>query len=314
MSLVIDILESFLGTVKGHNTSSGQCQFDCPACSEEKDMPQGDGHGNLEVNYNKGWYHCWSCGERNKMKGRLTYLITRYGNAKILKDFLLVKPEFAEKNDNGETLIMKLPDHCRLLSTCNPTYFKYSEAKNYLNDRGIDDDIINYFKLSFCTEGKYANRIIIPSYNELGELNFFVGRAFKTWVKPKVLNEEAEKELIIFNEGLINWDATIYLVEGPFDHLVTPNSIPLLGKYVSDYLFHQLQTKANGYIVIVLDGDAYDDAKEIYKKLNVSNLRGRIKIVQLHHKFDPSSVHEKFGKKRYIKLLSKSKFIPESQL
>ncbi len=312
--MVVEILESFLGTTRGHNSSSGQMQFDCPACSEEQGMPQGNGRGNLEVNYEKGWFHCWSCGERNNMKGRLPYLITRYGNARILKDFLLVKPEFKEKTETGETHLLKLPEGFKLLHQCNPNLHRYNDAIKYVHNRGISDDIIRDKKLGFCSTGKYANRIIVPSYNLNGELNFFVGRAFYRWVKPKVLNEEAEKELIIFNEADVNWDATIYLVEGPFDHLVTPNSIPLLGKYVSDYLFHMLQTKANCDIVIVLDGDAYEDAKEIYLKLNVGNLRNRVRIVQLNREYDPSLINEKFGKKVYMKVLSKSKSILESQL
>lgn len=314
MSLVVEILESFLGTVRGHNPSSGQCQFDCPRCSEEQDMPQGNGKANLEVNYNKGWYHCWSCGESHHMKGRVPYLIKRWGNAKILKDFLLVKPEFVEKTELGETQVMKLPEGFKLLHGCNPSLFKYSEAMSYLNTRKIGPDIIEHARLGFCATGKYAGRIIIPSYDGYGDLNFFVGRTFQKWSKPKILNEEAEKELIIFNEGLINWDATIYLVEGPFDHLVTPNSIPLLGKYVSPYLFFMLQTFANAEIVIVLDGDAYVDAKRIYQMLNVGNLRGRVKLVQLGRKYDPSLINQKFGRKRYMKVLSDSKIIPESQL
>lgn len=314
MSYVVELLESFLGTTRGHNSTSGQMQFDCPRCSEEQGMPQGNGKGNLEVNYNKGWYHCWSCGESHRMKGRLPYLIKRWGNAKILKDFLLVKPEFVDKTEHGETQVMKLPDGFKALHGCNPQQFKYGEAMAYLKGRRIGPDIIEEKRLGFCATGKYAGRIIVPSYDSFGDLNFFVGRAFQKWSKPKILNEEAEKELIIFNEGLINWDATVYLVEGPFDHLVTPNSIPLLGKYVSPFLFYTLLMNANADIIIVLDGDAYTDAKNIYQKLNVGRLRGRVKLVQLAEKYDPSLINQKFGRKRYMKVLSDSKIIPESRL
>lgn len=311
MSLVVDILERFLGNAKGHNATSGQMQFDCPRCAEDD---KGHGAGNLEVNYNKGWYHCWSCGESHNMKGRLNYMIRKYGGSKALKDFLVVKPEFIERTEHGETHDIKLPEGFKLLHGCNPQQFKYSEAMSYLKGRRVGADIIEHARLGFCATGKYAGRIIVPSYNSDGDLNFFVGRAFNKWSKPKILNEEAEKELIIFNEGLINWDATIYLVEGPFDHLVTPNSIPLLGKYVSPYLFYMLQMNANADIVIVLDGDAYADAKKIYQMLNVMNLRGRVRLVQLGEDFDPSFINQKYGRKRYMKVLSDSKIIPESML
>lgn len=311
MSLVVDILERFLGNAKGHNSSSGQMQFDCPRCAEDD---KGHGKGNLEINYDKGWYHCWTCGESHNMKGHLNFMIRKYGGAKALKDFLIVKPEFIKKSNDGETHDLKLPQNFKYLHNCNPKSYRYNEAINYLKKRGITPDIIEKHKLGFCASGKYAGRIIIPSYNINGELNFFVGRAWDKWNKPKILNEEAEKELIIFNEGLINWDATIYLVEGPFDHLITPNSIPLLGKYVSPYLFYMLQMNANSNIVIILDGDAYVDSKKIYQMLNVMNLRNKVKIVQLGYDLDPSLINQKYGRKRYIKVLSKSKIIPESRL
>jgi hypothetical protein len=50
----------------------------------------------------------------------------------------------------------------------------------------------------------------------------------KEYNKLKYINPKAEKQEIIFNIGKLNLDATIYLVEGVTDHIVTPNSIPLL--------------------------------------------------------------------------------------
>lgn len=314
MSLIVEILESFLGKNRGHNSSSGQMQFDCPACSEEQDMPQGNGKGNLEVNYNRGFFHCWSCGDRNRMKGKIPYLIKRFGNPKILKDFLIVKPEFNIVTELGDNHIVKFPEHFHLLSKASPTHAMYGEAMYYLKKRGITEDIIKEKKIGYCSAGKYKGRIIIPSYDSMGDLNFFIGRAFQKWVKPKILNEDIEKSTIIFNEYLINWDSTIYLVEGPFDHLVTPNSIPLLGKVLHDYIFFLLQTKAKADVIIVLDGDAYKDSLKLYKKLNVGYLRGRVKIVQLGQKYDPSNIYEKFGKKVYTKVLGQSKRILESRL
>ena len=39
------------------------------------------------------------------------------------------------------------------------------------------DDILKH-NIGYCDEGKYSNRIIIPSYDSDGQLNFFVGRDF----------------------------------------------------------------------------------------------------------------------------------------
>ena len=59
------------------------------------------------------------------------------------------------------------------------------------------------------------------------------------------------------------------------------NSIALLGKYVNDNLWEKLYDKAKKNIIICLDGDAFDDAKKIYDKLNGGSLYGRIKLMKL---------------------------------
>jgi hypothetical protein len=96
----------------------------------------------------------------------------------------------------------------------------------------------------------------------------------------KYKNPEAQKEILIFNEYLVNWDETIYLVEGAFDSIFIPNSIPMLGKFMSEYLFSVLYEKAKK-IVIVLDPDAWADAEKLYHKLNCGKLMGKVWIVKL---------------------------------
>ena len=80
------------------------------------------------------------------------------------------------------------------------------------------------------TQKQVSSRIIIPSFNEYGELNYWTGRFTKLKHRQKYYNPIIERKDIIFNEEHIQWDADITLVEGPFDHIVVPNSIPLLGK------------------------------------------------------------------------------------
>ena len=110
------------------------------------------------------------------------------------------------------------------MDASNPEHF---EAYNYLvNERKISRDIILRYRLGFCTTGKYANRIIIPSFDASGDVNYFVGRYYGTdkKIKQKIpyLNPVADKDVIIFNEGLVNWDSTVYLVEGAFEMLSFP--------------------------------------------------------------------------------------------
>ncbi len=314
--LLVDILESFLGEVRKHNEDSGQTAFDCPACSAEKGLSEGDSKGNLEINYNKGMFRCWSCHDTNNMHGPVIKLLKKYGTSKIIRDYILIKPDtdnFLAKEHLPVELV--LPEGYKKLSECTFNDFKSQQALSYLKKRGITDEIIKEFDIGYTFKGKFFNRIVIPSYDREWKLNYFIARWFANeYTKVKYLNPDAEKQEIIFNEARINWDATIYLVEGATDHIVTPNSIPLLGKYIPEQLLELLHDKAMGYIIIVLDDDAFEDAKNLYRQLNFGNLRGRIKIVSPPEGYDPSKIFEKLRHKGIIKLLRSARHLSDEEL
>ncbi len=314
--LLVDILEGFLGEHRKHNEDTGQIAFDCPACSEEKDMSNGDGKGNLEINYNRSMYKCWSCQDTNNMYGPVMKLLKKYGTPKIIRDYLLVKPdaETAVGKEHVEK-ILELPEGYKRLAECTNKDFKYDMAISYLRKRGITDEIIDYFDIGYTIKGKFFNRIIIPSYDSDGNLNYFIARWFpEEYTKLKYLNPDAEKTEIIFNEGKINLDATIYLVEGATDHIVTPNSIPLLGKYIPDILLELLHDHANANIIIVLDDDAWEDAKNLYRKLDFGRIKGKIRICKCPIDYDPSKIFQTLGNKGIISLLRGARKLTEEEL
>ena len=47
-SLLLDVIVEILGNPRKENLTKSQYSFDCPVCSAEKDMPDGDGKGNDE--------------------------------------------------------------------------------------------------------------------------------------------------------------------------------------------------------------------------------------------------------------------------
>jgi DNA primase len=314
--LLVNILEGFLGEHRKHNEDTGQVSFDCPACSAEKGMPEGDGKGNLEINYQRNVFKCWACQDTNSMHGPVMKLLKRYATPRNIRDYLLVKPDADETHDKEhKEVIVTLPDGYKKLSSCSSMDYKADLALRYLRERGITDEIIDDYKIGYTVRGKYYNRIIVPSYDSEGKLNYFIARWFaREKTKLKYLNPEAEKQEIVFNEGKLNFDATIYLVEGVTDHIVTPNSIPLLGKVISPKLLDLLYEKSSSYVVIVLDDDAYEDAISLYKQLNFGNLYGRIKIVKCPEGYDPSKIFEKLGSKGIVKLLMSAKQLTYNEL
>ena len=315
--IIADILKQFLGDFAEHNEESGQMSFDCPACAEDKGLANGcgDGKHKLALNYKKNIYQCWVCKFENNMHGSVPNLIKRYGNKKILKEYAIVRPTALDQDYvPKEKVDLKLPDGYKKLSESSYKDFNYIKAYRYLTERGITDELIKEYNIGFTTTGQYHNRIIIPSYDELGDLNYFVSRAWDKWKKPKYLNPDVEKQLFVYNEFNINWDGTIYLVEGAFDHIVVPNSIPLLGKTMYGKLKSLLLKNAKSDVVILLDDDAKDDAIRIYKELNVGSLYDRVKLCTPPADTDPSLIFEREGNRGIIKLHRSSEKIPESNL
>ena len=89
-SVVVDILEDIFGEYRLHNDYKGQISFDCPVCSHEiKGLDDGDGKGNLEINYKRSVFKCWVCAETHNTYGSLYRLIKKYGNNKQLKKYVL---------------------------------------------------------------------------------------------------------------------------------------------------------------------------------------------------------------------------------
>lgn len=308
---LVFLLESFLGDPRKHNRRARQISFDCPNCSAIKGI-QHDHKGNLEISYKDGLYNCWACGEVDDTKGRLSNLIRKYADKKTLSEFFKLNFTFNEfKTVEDKKDELKLPDEYIKLDgkLGNPAF---NAAFAYLYARGITDHHIKKFEIGYCLLGKYQHRVVIPSYDITNKLNFFVTRAVNPKVtKFKYLNPSVEKQLIIFNERLIDWEKPIFLVEGAFDHIVVPNSIPLLGKKVSDKLFNDLYFKSKNFIIIALDPDAWDDVFKIYQKLDAGKLYKKVLVTKLPDGIDLSLYNEKYGPENLKKLLQTSKRIKE---
>lgn len=280
-SLLVDLIINIFGDPKNLNEHNGQVSVDCPVCSYEiKGLSKTDGKGNLEINYINHIFKCWACAETHETHGHLGKLIEQFGSKKDKKTYNLIRPDKIEKKEK-QYKKLELPKEYKLFNEIHPLHLPRKEAWNYLKKRGITEETIKKYKIGICIDGEYAGRIIVPSFNKKGELNFFVSRSWNPRAKLKYKNPEASKDFLIFNESLIDWKKDIYLVEGVFDSFFLDNSIALLGKFINDNLWEKLYTKAKKDIIVCLDGDAFTDAKNIYDKLNGGSLYGRIKLMKL---------------------------------
>jgi DNA primase len=271
---LVELLEDVLGDHGLHYPNRGQISFNCPVCDDDRNKH------NLEVNYVDNVYKCWSCGDSEGTHGPLGKLFDKYGNKKQKKLYQVLKPETVVKREKPKKQL-KLPEGFTLFKDSSPVYPVRRAAINYLHNRGITDLMIEKYRIGFCDKGDHAGRIVIPSYDSKGELNYYIARSWNPMSRAKYKNPEAEKDKIIFWENLIDWNKDIYLVEGAFDGLFVENSIPMLGKHMSELLFNTIYKKAKGNVIICLDADAWQNAVNLYHELHGGELWGRIKLIKL---------------------------------
>ena len=316
---ILDLLTSFLGD---YGKQCGEWySFNCPACAEEKGVLQ-DNKYNLEVRIDPsargaGGFHCWRCGDSNNMKGMLSTLFKKYGGIEAYEEFRQLVTSY--RQTQLYTLHDEIQDDIQDLPKSDiglPQGFKSidntsGEAYHYLTSRGLTDDIITKYNIGYIgneyrKDYSMKNRIVIPSYNIFGGVYYWVGRDYTGKSKLRYKNPKLEKSLFAFNEYYINWYEDVTLVEGAFDHIVVPNSIPLLGKSLSteDYVYKTLKEHSKANVNIFLDDDAYKNACRIYNLLNEDPVfRGRVRIIPSPAEFDPSLIFETWGKRGIIEAM-----------
>ena len=313
---ILDILDEILGDRQKSNEGKQQVSYDCPVCSEDiKGLNIGDGKGNFEVNYRLGVYKCWACSETHGTHGSLRKLINIYAPKKVKERYfsLVDGSDFEYSEANIVTEKIELPkEYTSLTNNTNEDYQTIKVIK-YLKSRAITKDIINKNKIGFCQSGKYSGRVIIPSYDKYGELNYFISRSYVNH-RMKYLNPVTSKEDIIFNEDKIDWNKNLFLVEGVFDSLFIPNSIPMLGKIMSDKLWEVIYKKLSKKIFIVLDSDAWNDAIKLYKKLDGGKLKEKVFLTKVPNNTDVADIVKDYGVEELKKVLLSSGRLKESKL
>ena len=320
-----DILQEVLGSPKNEPYSSGWQSYNCPYCAENEGV-ESDGKYNLETNVEHGCiFHCWKC----EARGKLSKLIKDFGNEAQLMEYretlnTIRNSQLYQLGSSDNAIeIADIETYVTLPKEYKSITADDKHAKNaleYLRRRGITDEIIERYKIGYtgyyCEDFTNKNRIIIPSYDEIGELNYYVGRDYTGRNKIKYCNPKISKTNIVFNVGMINWYENITLVEGPFDHIVVPNSIPLLGKTLSknSSVFKVLSEKSKAQVNIMLDDDATENAYRMYKFLYKNGFKGRVRIIESPQGYDASLMFERYGKKGIIRLLRTAKELDEFTL
>ena len=212
---------------------------------------------------------------------------------------LLVSSTSKEKIDITQYQKISLPKEYKSLLDTSSNSIIRKHALVYLKKRGITEyDIVKY-NIGYCETGPYRNRIIIPSYDKNGVLNYFTGRTFEPENPIKYKNPQISRDIIPF-ELFINWNLPLILCEGPLDAVaIKRNAIPLLGKTIQPNIMKKIVTSSVKKIYIALDKDAINQALNFCEQL--LNEGKEIYLVETGYK-DPSEL----GFEQFTKLIQKT--------
>ena len=278
--LLVNLVNSVLGA--GKRTARGNQAHTCPYCNHHKPK--------LEINFSenkKGYnpWHCWVC---NKKGTRITSLFKqRKATPEKFEELFKLIGNETEHQSVITHEELKLPEEYKKFKDITSSDIEGRQALSYLKNRGITQDDIEKYNIGYCTTGRYAKMVIIPSYDAIGNMNYFTGRSFEKNAYTKYRNPETSRDIIPF-EMFINWDLPLVLCEGPFDAIaIKRNAIPLLGNNLQSTLMKKIVTSTVKKIYIALDLDARKQA--LYFAEQFINEGKEVYLVELEGK-DPSEM------------------------
>jgi len=258
----LEILSEILG---GSFASGAERLYYCPKCNHHKNK--------LSINVEKDAFKCWICDYRGSNVRRV---VRSYGNFSQLKswdrlcgkvelssfDSLLVEKLFGIQEE--EKQLVNLPSEFKTLTSSNlPT--SAAPALNFLHKRGVAREDILKWKMGYCSSGEYEGRIIVPSFDSTGRVDYFIARSYNgEW--RKYLAPPVSRDLV-FNDLYVDWDDDLVIVEGVFDAVVAGNSVPILGSSLREGSALVRRVVENDTpVYLALDADAEKKALEIIKQ------------------------------------------------
>jgi hypothetical protein len=272
IGLVSSRLEKF------KQVKTGLYNFRCIYCGDSQ-KNKNKTRGYIYGYKNDHNYKCHNCGVSKSFTNFLKdidstlydqYIMERYKNGSTGKGSNTPEPKFTFEKPKFTKKVFDLPSIAELN--------KEHSARIYLENRKIPQDFLS--QLFYCEKFKqWTNeqketfestkydepRIIIPLINN-GEIFGFQGRSLSK--KPKVkyitiiLDENQPK---IYGLDRIDWNKTVYIVEGPFDSMFIENSIAMVGADI-DKMFFVTNFETN--FVMVYDNEKRN--KEMVARLEKS--------------------------------------------
>lgn len=258
----ISFLKKILGSFE---PQKDELLFKCGFCKKITSKKK------LSLNIKNNTWKCWHCDTKGAGIANLLFALKLYSARKeYLQAFGKTKKQKNDVVEQKEDFKPSLPkDYIPISSFVNSSI---SRPIKYLNSRNITIETACKYNLGFCMEGTYKDRIIIPSFDCCGDLNFFTGRTINSSdinYLNDILIPKNYKNSIILNELNLDFSKELFLVEGFFDMMnCDKNTCPLFGSTLSrDSLLFSKIVKNNTEVTVILDADAFDKSIAICEKL-----------------------------------------------
>lgn len=233
----------------------------CPLCNDPDRSKR-----KLSINVANDLNQCWVCGWTAR---NLVGLIRRFGTSEDLREyqhrFLGLSPLSAAERPPVER--PHLPDDFHLLANGAATLLQ-KRAVRYLLGRGLTHDDLWRFRFGTSEQPELFNRVIFPSFDARGHLNYYVARSLDPRNKKRYVNPPVDRRDVVFNEMMIDWTREIVVCEGPFDGVKCgDNAVPLLGNRLHgcSRLFSLIVSNRTPVAIAL-------DSAEVKKTLDLSRL------------------------------------------
>lgn len=294
----VNFYESIFG--RGRLSGNGK-NFDvrCPICA-----PSDISKKKLAIRTTDDANHCWTCGWKART---LLPLLRKYGTqdqlASYKKSLGINGSEVLTAEAETQKKI-ELPEDFCLMTLADRSDPDVKAAWRYIENRGLSEKDVWYCKFGVSDERRWKRRVLMPSFDSKGNLNYYAARAIDASRRPKYDNPDVDKNPIVFNEINVDWSKRLTLVEGPFDLVKCPeNSTALLGSDLDER--HEIFNKIllhNTPVALALDGDMWNKkTPKIVKKLQEYDVD--VLVVDVRQWGDPGSM----SKDEFLQALDKAR-------
>ena len=320
---------------------------------------------------NNGWYHCFGCGASGDVVKFVMEMesVSFYDAVKILADKVGMQlpevrldPKFAQKKEHSEVLKQLMRDVARYYRNNLIDEKKGEEARKYLASRGIDDETSKRYGLGLSLDGEsmvgymrrkgymlkdlqecglianpdcpydaFANRIIVPIMNGMGDVIAFGGRIYhgeKDVAKYKNSTNTTlfDKGRTLYGVNFIKRDKKLngvaykelILVEGYMDVISLgaagiKNAIAGMGTALTEGQAREI-SRLTENLYVCYDGDVAGRHASVKNVDILSKYIQNVKVVSLDDGKDPDETVREEGYEGFMKHVSEALPVVEYKL